>query len=803
MSRARHALSRAPLVLLILTLLARSAGAAEALPSVTDFAADKARAEGFFTLLTDPDTAEVFLEVPSDRGEFIFQTSLPRGVGSNDLGLDRGRLEDTRLVRFERIGRRALLRALNTEYRADSESATERRAVEEAFASSVLAGLEVVAADADRYVVAYTPFLSRDVTRIAAVLGEADEGRYAVDRERSAPWPERTRSFPRNTELEAVLTLAGDPEGRELRTVTPNADAVTVHVHHSLVALPEPGYTPRAFHPRSGYFVHDWVDYASPLNRDMVRRVVPRHRLVPVDPDAERLVPVEPIVYHLDPGVPEPVRSALLEGGRWWNAAFEAAGWDGAFEVRMLPPDADPLDVRYNVIQWVHRSTRGWSYGMSVRDPRTGEILKGHVSLGSLRVRQDLLIARALAAADTPDALDAATLELALARLRQLSAHEIGHTLGLAHNFAASTQGRTSVMDYPHPLLASPDAPLGDDAYDVGVGAWDRHSIRYGYAHHSPEAEAAGLAATLADAAGLAFLSDADSRPADAAHPAAHLWDNGEDPVAELEHLLAVRAAALARFDAGRLLPGAPRSDLEAMLVPLYYLHRYQTEAVARLLGGLDYDYATAGPARTRPVAAGDQRRALAALLDTLSSETLTLDAELVASILPQAYGHRRTREAPPGRAGLAFDATTPAEAAAEHTLRFLLAPGRLARLDQQHALEPELPGSAELLETLVVRTVTRRPGDGLAGLVDRRVALLVVEHLATLAWNDVAAPEVTSTARAVATRLEEELGGRRRGDDELAAHRARLAGLLARAREAGTFERRSDVARMPPGSPI
>lgn len=792
----------ASIALLFALLAAVDARAAEDLPTVDAFAADKVLAEGFFPLLSDPRTAELFLVVPRARDQFIFQTSLPRGVGSNDLGLDRGRLADTRLVRFERVGRRALLRALNTDYRADSTSAAERRAVEEAFASSVLAGLEVVAEDEARYVVAYTPFLLTDVTRIAAVLENADEGRYRVDADRSAPWPDRIRSFPRNTELEAVLTLGGDPEGRQLRTVTPSAEALTVHVHHSLIALPEPGYEPRAFHPHSGYSALAWVDYAQPLTSDLVQRVIRRHRLEPVDPSAVRLRPVEPIVYHLDPGTPEPVRSALLEGASWWAEAFEAAGWDGAFEVRMLPEDADPLDVRYNVIQWVHRSTRGWSYGMSVRDPRTGEILKGHVSLGSLRVRQDLLIARALAAEGTPAEIDAETLALALARLRQLSAHEVGHTLGLAHNFAASTRDRASVMDYPHPRLGTPEAPLGPDAYDVGVGAWDLHSIRYGYAHFDAEAEQAGLAAIVADAADLPFLSDPDSRPADAAHPAAHLWDDGADPVTELERLLTIRGAALERFDAGKLPPGAARSDLEAMLVPLFYLHRYQTEAAARLLGGLVYDYATTGSGGTTPVAAADQRRALDALLRTLSADVLALDDALVAVITPQAYGHRRTREAPPGRAGLAFDAVTPAEAAAEHTLRFLLAPGRLARLDQQHALDPALPDAAEILEALAEAAVIQRPAEGLRGLVERRVGLLVVEHLATLAWNDVAAPEVTSTARALAVRLEGELA-RARGPRESTAHRARLASLLARAREDGHFERRDDVARMPPGSPI
>ena len=218
--------------------------------------------------------------------------------------------------------------------------------------------------------------------------------------------------------------------------------------------LPDDDYTPRPYDPRAGYGTVTYIDYAAPLGEPMTRRYLRRHRLEKQDPTAEVSDAVEPIVYYLDRGTPEPVRSALLDGARWWNQAFEAAGYRDAFRVEVMPEGADSLDVRYNVIQWVHRSTRGWSYGNSVTDPRTGEIIKGHVSLGSLRVRQDYLIAEGLLSPyvngdETPPAL----AEMALARIRQLSAHEVGHTLGLGHNYYASEQGRVSVMDYPHPLV--------------------------------------------------------------------------------------------------------------------------------------------------------------------------------------------------------------------------------------------------------------------------------------------------------------------------------------------------------------
>jgi hypothetical protein len=811
MRRARPALC------LALLLAALAAGAADDAPAdLAAFTAELERAEGFVPILTDPVTGRVYLEIAEDLGAFIHQTGLPRGVGSNDLGLDRGQLADTRLAAFERIGTRVLLRERNTDWRADGAPPAERRAVEQAFATSVIAGFTVVAEGEGRYLIDYTDFLLTDTHDVAGTLEAAGEGRYAVDATRSAPWPGRTRAFPRNTELEAVLTLTGRSEGEQLSRVVPDPDAVTVHTHHSLVALPEPGYTPRAFHPMSGFWSHAWTDYAAPLGEDMVRRVIPRHRLEKRDPDAERSPPVEPIVYWLDPGTPEPVRSALLDGARWWNAAFEAIGYEDAFRVRLLPEDADPMDVRYNVIQWVHRSTRGWSYGMSVRDPRTGEILKGHVTLGSLRVRQDLAIARALtspfetgdeAATDLDADLEADLQAMALQRIRQLSAHEIGHTLGLAHNYVASaTPGGGSVMDYPHPRIRTVDGAVVVDgaAYEDGLGAWDLHAIAYGYSDVPGDEEAATLAGIVTDAraAGLRFLSDADARPLDSAHPRTHLWDNGTDAAAELRRLLAIRETALARMGTATLRPGEPYSELAERLVPVYYLHRYQTEAVAKLVGGLEYRYALRGdgadPAPTI-VDPAVQRDALAALLETLDAGRLTLPADLAATIPPKAYGWRRSRESPPSRTGLTFDAVTPAEAAGEFTLSVLLDPGRLARVAQQHATEPAVPGPAAILDAVPVRLATAPAGGGTTGLITERLRTLAVEHLLVLAWGGDAVPEVARAARAAAGEVAERLERGRRGAPRAPA----LAAMIRRAAEAGAFERREDVPQLPPGSPI
>jgi hypothetical protein len=428
-----------------------------------------------------------------------------------------------------------------------------------------------------------------------------------------------------------------------------------------------------------------------------------RHRLQKINPEAEVSEAVEPIVYYLDAGAPEPVRSALLEGARWWNQAFEEAGYKDAFRVELLPDDADPMDVRYNVIQWVHRSTRGWSYGDSVMDPRTGEILKGHVSLGSLRVRQDYLIVEGLLAPYADDEIPDTMLEVALARIRQLSAHEVGHTIGFEHNFAASTQDRASVMDYPFPLVTIDDNGDLDfsRAYDDKIGSWDKRTVLFAYQDFPDDVNAAAARRDIMNETiklGYKYVVDADSRAVATVHPDGNLWDNGADAIAELKHLMRLREHALDNFSAANIRSGRPLASLEEVLVPVYLLHRFQIQAVGKLIGGSYFDYALRGDGQNAatPVAANRQREAIDALLATLDPAVLRLSPEIAANIPPRPPGHPKTRETFTGNTGITFDEFAPARSAIALTLDVLLDAQLAARL-----VRGGDPGFDEVLDRL------------------------------------------------------------------------------------------------------
>lgn len=705
---------------------------------------------GYFNLYWDDHEGKLWLEIDKWGAEFLFLDSLQAGVGSNDVGLDRGQLGRGRVVRFDRVGPKVLLTQVNYDFRATSDNPLERRAVKDAFAESVIWGFEAAAIEGDHVLVDATTFYLHDEHHVGETLKRTKQGTFHMEASRSAIYLPNTKNFPQNTEVESTLTFTGDDPGEFVKEVVPDPRAITVREHYSFIQLPDSNYRPRAFDPRSGFFGIGYMDYAAPIGEPVVKRYIARHRLQKKDPSAAISEPVKPIVYYLDPGTPEPVRSALLEGAIWWNQAFEAAGYRNAFRIEMLPADVDPMDIRYNVIEWIHRSTRGWSYGSAVIDPRTGEIIKGEVSLGSLRVRQDYMILEGLLAPyKKGKPVDLRMIETALARLRQLSAHEIGHTLGLQHNYIASTQSRASVMDYPHPwvkLTADGSIDLSQ-AYATGIGDWDKVSIQYGYSDFAPGSdEHAALNKIIEDAAanGLTFLTDQDARPPGSASPLANLWDNGKDPIAELQLVMKVRAAALERFGEENIQEGKTMAQLQDVLVPVYLYHRYQTEAATKTIGGLNYTYAVRGDHQvpTSPVSGADQRRALTAVLQTISPEFLSLPPKITA-LIPPRPSLIEPYEDFPSHTGLTFDPMAAAEVSAHATVSLLLDSARAARLIQHHAEDPQQPALEEVFDALLDASWKSKPRRGNLAALQRVIDNVVLNQMMTLAADEKAANEV------------------------------------------------------------
>ncbi len=731
---------------------------------IADKTAGMQKFDGLFPFYWDARTGKIWLVVDKWDTEFLYLDTLAAGMGQNDVGLDRGQRGGEHIVKFQRTGPRVLLVQPNYAFRAISNDANERNSVDTSFPSSVLWGFDVAAEDGTAVLVDATNFFIRDAHNVIGTLRRSQQGAFRLDPQRSALYLPNTKNFPKNTEVEATLTFTSDEPGPLVREVTPDADAMTLRQHHSFIELPPPGFKPRIYDPRSSFFGIEYMNFAAPPGDigSIRERFISRHRLQKKDPSAAMSDPVEPIVYYVDNAAPEPYRSALVEGASWWSQAFTAAGYKNAFQVKVLPEGADTLDIRYNVIQWVHRGERGWSNGATVNDPRTGEIIKGVVTLGSLRDRQDFLIGEALLAPfEKGKPVNPKVLQMVLARLRQLSAHEVGHTLGLQHNFAASTVNRASVMDYPPPVatLGADGVPDVSNAYAIGIGDWDKVSIAYGYTDFAPGTdENAALNKMMNDAYshGQRYLTDQDARPASAASPYAHLWDSGSNAVDELNRIMKVRAAALNRFGENNIPVGAPMATLEDVLVPLYMLHRYQVEAAAKVVGAVDYTFALRGDALTplKPVPAAEQMRALDAVLATLQPDALALPDSLLKLIPPRPPQYSQSRENFRRRTAPVFDSLAPAEAAASHVVSFLFDPERAQRLVEYHSQDASIPSLGAVIDRIFAATWKAQPASGYAAEIQRVVDQTVLYDLMTLAADTNAGGQ----ARAIASLKLEEL---------------------------------------------
>jgi hypothetical protein len=755
----------------------------------------------FLDLLPDPElrSDRLLLGIRHFDEPFLLTVSLSQGLGSSDLWLDRGRAGKARLAEFRRVGDRVLFAVRNKHFLTSGDEAAVR-AGEESFALSVVWSAPVLREENGAAVVDATGLVLADHDRVAEHLYAHEQGDYTIDESASLPLVADCRTGPGAVRLPALLTFRGPGRGQAVRAVAADPRALTVVQQLNLMRLPASPLTVRRYHPASGGYGIGYADHGLVGRAGTQVKFQPRFRAEPGGC---------PIVFQVDPAVPEPFRSAVVEGGNWWQRAFARIGLPDAYRVEPGGDGFDPYDPDVNGVVWVHRAGRGWSLGQGLTDPRTGEILHARVRLGSQRVEQVRALGEALLAPyGHPDEAErlAAVEELVLARLRQLAAHEIGHALGFMHNFAGTQHPEPSVMDYPHARIRVTEEGTLDltSAYGTGLGPWDHFLVAHAYGRFGDVDEETALAELRREAAesGLTYLSDEDAQGPNAAHADAVPWVSGPDALQALETMLRVRRIALDGFSRGVLPPDRQTGELEERAVQLHLLHRHEVTAVARLVGGVRYAYGLASEdgRGAQAVDAVTQHTALTRLAELLRAEQLALPYTVLDTLTPPAIRYDRTDQYLDTGAGRIFDPFEAVRVATALVTQQLLDPARLNRAAWQHAADPAAPGVADIVDALLTATwrrtdpvPTELPG---GAAVQHTADWTLLNHLLTLLDDTALHAPVRMSLRGAVRRLAAEL--RCQGDEQ-----AREAGELIRAFLADAGSVRVDpLPRVPPGAP-